>query len=198
MQNMKVFFTASMRGQKEFKAYYEKIYHTIEELGYTQLDDELINQKIRNFYDELEKKGRDAYVDLYKRKMRLIHEADICVFECSLHSLSIGFVIEKSIDLNKPTIALYYKDNLPHFLMGVDEEKLFIKSYTENNIKKVLKETLKDARERKDKRFNFFITPKLLLYLEKISKEQGVTKSKFIRSLIFEYMKKNPIGTSIS
>ncbi|HLD26817.1 MAG TPA: hypothetical protein VJB63_02585 [Patescibacteria group bacterium] len=195
---MKVFFTASMRGQKEFKEYYEKIYHTIEELGYTQLDDEVVKQNSSSFYDKLEKEGRNAYIELYKRNVRALHETDICIFECSVHSLSIGFVIQKSLDFNKPTIVLYYKDHLPHFLMGSDEEKLIIRSYTEHTIKKVLKETLKDARERKDKRFNFFITPKLLHYLEKISKEQGVTKSKFIRTLIFEYMKKNPLEIASS
>ncbi len=195
---MKVFFTASMRGQKEFREYYEKIYHTIEELGYTQLDDEVITSRRTAFYDKLEKEGRNAYIQLYKRSMQALHEADICIFECSVHSLSIGFVIQKSLDFNKPTIVLYYKNNLPHFLMGAQEEKLIVRSYTEHTIKKVLKETLKDARERKDKRFNFFITPKLLHYLEKISKEQGVTKSKFIRSLIFEYMKKNPLENSSS
>lgn len=190
---MKVFYTASMRGQKEFKKHYEKIYHTIEELGYTQLDDELIQGESNTYYDILAKQGRKAYMDLYKRTMRLLHEADICIFECSLHSLSIGFIIEKSLNLNKPTIVLYHKDNLPHLLMGVDEEKLLLRNYTDQNIKKVLKETLRAARERKDKRFNFFITPKLLHYLVKISKEQGITKSKFIRSLIFDYMKKNPL-----
>lgn len=195
---MKVFFTASMRGQKEFKEYYQKIYHTIKELGYTHLDDEIIQYASTTFYDKLEKEGRKAYVELYKKNMQALHEADICIFECSTHSLSIGFVIEKSLEFNKPTIVLYYKDNLPHFLMGAQEEKLVIRSYTEQTIKKVLKETLKDARERKDKRFNFFITPKLLHYLEKTSKEQGVTKSKFIRSLIFEYMKKNPLETHSS
>lgn len=187
-----------MRGQKIYRNYYQKIYHTIEELGYTHLDNDLITFNRTAYYDKFEKEGRSAYIDLYKRKMQALHEADICIFECSLHSLSIGFVIEKSLDFNKPTIALYYKDHLPHFLMGAQEEKLIIRSYTEQTIKRVLKETLKDARERKDKRFNFFITPKLLNYLEKISKQQGVTKSKFIRSLIFEYMKKNPLEQTAS
>lgn len=192
---MKVFFTASMRGQKPFRNYYEKIYHTIEELGYTQLSNEIIASNSTAFYDKLEKEGRSAYIALYKENMQALHEADICIFETSVHSLSIGFVIQKSLDFNKPTIVLYYKNHSPHFLMGSQEEKLIIRSYTEQTIKRVLKETLKDARERKDKRFNFFITPKLLNYLEKISKQQGVTKSKFIRSLIFEYMKKNPLET---
>lgn len=190
---MKVFFTASMRGQKQYKHLYEKIYRTIKDLGYESIDDEIISRNSNSYYHKLEKEGRKAYIDMYKNNIRSLNEADICVFECTLHSLSIGFVIQKALESNKPVIVLYYKDNLPHFLMGIQEEKLMIKSYTEDTIKKALKETLKEARERKDKRFNFFITPKLLNYLETTTKELGVTKSKFIRSLIFDYMKKNPL-----
>lgn len=190
---MKVFFTASMRGQGAFRTYYEKIYHEIKALGYEHLDHEVVNANRKEYYEKLETQGRKGYVDLYKRKMQYLHEADICIFECSLHSLSIGFVIQRALDFNKPTIVLYYKDSLPHFLMGVQEEQLIIRSYNEQNLKKVLKETLKDARQRKDKRFNFFISPKMLNYLESLAKQQGITKSRFIRTLIFEYMKNHPI-----
>ncbi|EKE15384.1 MAG: hypothetical protein ACD_12C00038G0001 [uncultured bacterium] len=190
---MKVFFTASMRGQKAFKKYYQKIYYEIEKLGYKHLDQEVIALNSKNYYQEIEKGGRKEQIALYKRKIQCLHEADICIFECSLHSLSIGYVIQKSLDFNKPTVVLYYKDNLPYFLMGAQEEKLIIRTYTEHNYKKILKATLKDARERKDKRFNFFISPKLLNFIEKTSKEQGITKSRLIRSLIFDYMKKNPL-----
>lgn len=72
----------------------------------------------------------------------------------------------------------------------MEEEKLIIKQYNEKNIKKVIKEAIDIARERRDKRFNFFISPKLLEYLEKASFNDGVTKSKFIRNLITEHMRK--------
>lgn len=188
---MKVFFTASLRGQNSFVKHYLSIYKTIEQLGYTHLDDEIFVLKKRAYYQQIEKEGRKGYVKLYRRKMQRLQEADICVFECSLHSLSIGFLIDKALESNKPTIALYYKDNIPHFLAGIQEEKLIVKSYNEKNYKKVIKEFLKEAREIKDKRFNFFISPKLLSYIETISKEQGVTKSRFIRSLIVEHMRIN-------
>jgi len=182
-----------MRGRDDFKIYYHKIYNEIKALGYEHLDHEIINFDRDHYYEKLEKEGRKGYVELYQKKMQYLHEADICVFECSLHSLSIGFIIQRALDFNKPTVVLYYKENLPHFLMGAQEEKLMIRSYNEQNMKKVLKEILKDAWERKDKRFNFFITPKMLNYLEKASKAEGVTKSKFIRSLIFWYMKNHPL-----
>jgi predicted DNA binding CopG/RHH family protein len=50
---------------------------------------------------------------------------------------------------------------------------------------------LDHAREKRDKRFNFFISPKLLEFLEKTSNGDGITKSKYIRNLIVEHMRQN-------
>lgn len=189
---MKVFFTASLRGKKEFDVYYQKIYQEIAGMGYEHLDNEILTKSMADFYEEMDG-GREAQVELYKKKIKYLQEADICIFETSLHSLTTGFLITKAIDYNKPTIVLYYKENLPYFLVGAQEEKLILRSYNQNNLKKVLNETFEDARERRDKRFNFFISPKLLIYLEKSSKDMGITKSKFIRNLIVEHMRKIPL-----
>jgi predicted DNA binding CopG/RHH family protein len=74
-------------------------------------------------------------------------------------------------------------------LTGIEDEKLIIRSYTEKNLKKILKEAIDLARQRSDKRFNFFISQKLLNYLESISKKEGINKSTFIRNLILEHMR---------
>ncbi len=187
---MKVFFTASQRGKKEFGPHYLSIQKGIKAAGYTLIEDDIASTAPNKLYDDLEGGGQKASVDFYKNKLEKIEKADMNVFECSTHSLSIGFVIEKSLQANKPTIVLYYKDLIPYFLTGSEDEKLLLKSYDDNNLTSVLNNSLTLARERRDKRFNFFISPKLLEYLEKTSKEQGVTKSKFIRNLILAHMKK--------
>lgn len=189
---MKIFFTASLRGGQDFTKYYKEIYDLIEELGHTNLDHEIFSLTSKDYYDLIEKEGRKAYVDLYKRKVKNIQEADLCIFEASLHSSSIGFEIHKALELNTPTLVLYYDDNIPHFLLGADDEKLIVKSYTDKNIKEVLQEAIEELQEVRDKRFNFFISPRLLTYLETTSKKFGITKSTFIRNLLNEHMKKNP------
>jgi hypothetical protein len=93
--------------------------------------------------------------------------------------------------MNKPTLVLYYKDNVQHFLAGAEDEKLLVKSYNETNLTNVLKESIEELKSFKDKRFNFFINPGLLTYLETTSKNLGLTKSNFIRNLIVDHMKKN-------
>lgn len=186
---MKVFFTASQRGKKEFGEYYKKIYQEIKNAGYDVVEDDLASLSVDQFYSKLEKGGRKTNIEFYKKKIQHIKEADIIILECSFHSLSIGYIIEKALELNKPTIVLYLRDNQPYFLEGVEDEKLIIKSYNDKNLARILIEVFELAKERRDKRFNFFISPKLLNYLESTSKKYSITKSTFIRNLILEHKK---------
>jgi predicted DNA-binding protein len=60
----------------------------------------------------------------------------------------------------------------------------------ENTLDQVIRDAVEKAQSLADKRFNFFISPSLLSYLNKASKEEGVTKSTFIRNLINDYKRK--------
>ncbi len=188
---MKVLFSASLRGRKYFDDQYQLIVKSIKELDATVIGNDALSPTNDHLYEELKKGGRQSNIEFYQREMKLIQEADVCVFECSTHSLSIGFSIQKTLEMNKPALVLYYEDNVPFFLSGAQDDKLIIKSYNEKNLKEVLREGLAEASEIRDKRFNFFINPGLLTYLEKTSKNLGITKSTFIRNLIVDHMKKN-------
>jgi predicted DNA binding CopG/RHH family protein len=186
---MKVFLNASPRGAKDFGEFYQKIYDELQKLGYYHVNDEIIKLSYDEFKDQM-KKGREAQVDLYNRKIKAIKSADICIYETSFHSLETGFLVNKSIEQGKPTIVLYYKEQVPYFISGIEDEKLIVKEYNDKNVKRMVKESIDVARERRDKRFNFFISPKLLEYLERASSNEGVTKSKFIRNLITDHMRR--------
>lgn len=187
---MRVYFTSSMRGKNFFERHYKEICQEIKNLGYQLQTDELLTNTVRDFYNKLEKSGRKAHVKLYKERLKFIRQADICVYECTIHSLSIGFLILKSLEMGKPTIVLYFKKNIPYFLVGIEEEKLIIKSYNNKSLKKNIKEVFVEAKKRRDKRFNFFISPEQLNYINTISKNKEITKSTFIRSLIARHRKK--------
>ncbi len=188
---MKILFSASLRGKKHFNSQYQQIVQIIKELGHSPLGTDYLSSMGDKIYEDLKKGGRQSNVDFYKREMKLIQQADICIFECSTHSLSIGFSVQKTLEMNKPAIVLYYKDNVPFFLSGAEDDKLILKNYDESNVKDVIRKTIDEASELRDKRFNFFINPSLLTYLENTSKSLGVTKSNFIRNLILDHMKKN-------
>ncbi len=188
---MKVFFNAPFRGKKIHEEYYSKIFFVIEKLGYGHLDRSIIEDNIDTHYKKIEERGDESYQQFYDATLGHLKAADVNVFECSFPSLGLGFQIEKSLEFNKPTIVLYQKGHIPHFLAGIKDEKLIIRSVNEKNLNDVLKTSFEEAKKRADKRFNFFISPHLLSYLNKVSKDQGVTKSMFIRSLLLDHMRKD-------
>ena len=176
-------------GLKEFGDNYHKIFKELELAEYVHVDDEIMRVPHDEFMKYMNK-GKQSYVEYNKRKLQAIQESDICVFEASFHALGVGFLIQRALDNAKPTIVLYYKKNVPMFLSGLTDEKLIIREYGDKDLRKVLKESLELARERRDKRFNFFLSPKLLEYLEDASTKEGVTKSKLIRDMIVNHMRK--------
>lgn len=187
---MRVFFSCSLQDEKFDNTLFHKIYKEIENLGYDHVDQEVVNLT-REQFNKLKEETREVQVKRYNDKLEAIKKADICIFETSPHSLSTGFLIHAALDQQKPTIALYYQDMVPFFLSGIENEKLMIQSYSEKTLKKVLRDLLEQAREKRDKRFNFFISPKLLEFLERASTGDGITKSKYIRNLIVEHMREH-------
>lgn len=187
---MKIFFTASQRGKEKFTKYYQVIENEIKRLGYNLIEDDLLTIKSNDFYSQFKENDQESHIKFYRDELKRLQDSEINIFECSFHSLSIGFIIEKSLELNKPTIVLYHKEYRPLFLSGVEDEKLIVKSYTEKDLARTLKNALNEAQDQRDKRFNFFISPRLLQYLEKACKKEGCTKSYFIRNLILEHKKK--------
>lgn len=190
---MKVFFVASLRGKQYYFSYYQKIYDIIKKAGYTHVDSDIIHDDYKEFYNRIEREGRKAFQKLYEKKINNIKSADICVFEVSLHSHSIGFEILKSLEYLKPTIALYLKDSIPHFLAGINDDKFILKEYTDNTIEMVVEKSLEEAVSIRDKRFNFFISPDLLNYLDNQSAKKGITKSAYLRNLIINDIEKNKL-----
>lgn len=175
----------------KFGDIYNQIFNLIESMGHKNLDNDIIKLNVDSFYEGINKQGQTASVELFKRKVQELKEADIAIFECSTHSLSIGYMVQKSLDLNKPTIVLYLKDEVPQFIIGDNNEKLIIKSYTKDTLDVVLKMTIEEASTLRDKRFNFFISPELLVYLDEVSRKNSISKSVFIRNLIEEHKKKD-------
>jgi len=187
---MKVFFDTTARRTPTVERYYKTIYKAIENLGCKHLFTDIMMDNRLNL-DEGEESFRKEYAEMYKERMRMLQESDINMFEATVSSLSTGFLIEKSLDLHKPTIVFYEQGNTPILIAGIKHDKLVTKPYTEATIPEVVKKALAEAQEIRDKRFNFFISPPLLKYLDKASAEMGVTKSTFIRNLILKHMKRN-------
>ncbi|MFW5703512.1 MAG: hypothetical protein ACOCXQ_01635 [Patescibacteria group bacterium] len=127
--------------------------------------------------------------DLHAQLSKAVKQAEIIVLLVDEVSIGAGILAEYCVSNSKPTLMLVASDLSDPLLSFIDDDKFLIKQYNDRNIKKVLLDGIRGAREKRDKRFNFFISPKLLDYLESTSKDEGITKSKFIRNLIIGDMR---------
>jgi len=190
---MKIFLISTPRGEGKVRKNYKLIYDEVQNLGYEHINNFIASSSIDIYYQEMHK-GRSEHIKFFNDMVKSIQAADICVFEASTPSFGVGFLIQRSIDYSKPTIVLYYKNDTPFFLSGIEDDKLIIKSYDEENYKNVIKSALESAREKRDKRFNFFLSPKLLQYIDDVSRERGITKSKLLRDMIVKHMRSSSEG----
>jgi len=188
---MKVYFSAPIKGTEKIENELKVMFTQITKLGHKHLDDYLERLKEGMiFYERMDKEGGKSRKDFFEQTIENIKLADVVVFECTVPSLGIGFQIEKALDYNKPTIVLYLKGYTPSFLAGTENDKLILKEYTSQNLVQVVDDAIEEAKHSSDKRFNFFISPLLLSYLQDESEKLDMTKSAFIRKLILEHKKR--------
>ena len=184
---MQVYFVASSRLVGKDRELYSQIYKTI------SLEHKMVSDKvwkwIKSGIEDL--KGDDqAKKENYNETLKAINKADIVIMEVSGHSMSMGYIISKALEINKPVIAMYTADAEPVFIAGMDNPKLILKEYNSQNVEKVIWESIKKAKGLIDVRFNFFVSPKILTYLDWVGQKRMIPKSVFLRNLIEREMKK--------
>lgn len=181
---MKIYFMSSPRGKKDHDKNYASIYKAVEELGHTHTTKFLINVDASKFY-------LTNIDDFFEETLKDLKRADVCIFEASIPSLAIGYLVNEAIKCSKPVIIFHTGEYIPHFLMGIHDENVQIVSYNEENLNQTLNFALNFAKDKSDVRFNFFISPSIGNYLDWISKHKNLPRSVYLRKLIEEDMKNN-------
>ncbi|MBU1088374.1 hypothetical protein KKA02_00630, partial [Patescibacteria group bacterium] len=74
---------------------------------------------------------------------------------------------------------------------SLDSDKLVNFVYDKKNLKEKLQKALIDAVGKIDVRFNFFVSPKILSYLDWVAKTKRIPRSVFLRGLIEKEMRKD-------
>lgn len=187
---MKVFFVASPRAIQKESGLYQEMYEAVRSncskmvgkmvLEFTGID-------LEGFYNRSHKER----IEHYKRTMAYVKEADVVVVEVSEHSMSMGYIVNKALEASKPVIALYREGFEPYFFSGIENEKLVIVKYKKNNFREMIADAFEKIRSLSDVRFNFFVSPKILAYLDWVAKRRMIPRSVFLRDLIEREMKKD-------
>lgn len=179
---MKVFFIAYLRSTDNYFNYYKKIFQLISEFGYQHVDDFVVKTDPKKFL---------KHAGLYENFVRNIKTSDILVTEISIHSLSLGFLMHEALGHGKPVIALYHESHDPYYTENMEDDKLQLIEYNSSNLRSRLERALDLAKKQVDIRFNFFIPPEIIVYLDWLSTEYRISKSTHIRNLIMKDIERN-------
>jgi hypothetical protein len=134
----------------------------------------------------------DARVNNYKRIVKWIDKADFSVIEGSFPStLHIGHEISLTLEKSKPVIVMYVAGAEPVVFKGLKDDRIIWVEYNEKNLDEKLNEAVDTAIKHADVRFNFFVSPKILAYLDWIAQKRMIPRSVFLRNLIEKEMKKD-------
>ncbi len=187
---MKIYFVASPRLVVKDPEMYRDIYRYLVKKN-VMLSDKLIewtNKKtLEEIYDESSKEVSEGC----KVAIEAVKKADIVMMEVSGHSTSMGYLISKALDFSKPVIALCKKGTKLIFLETINNPKFRLVEYDKKDIRSVLDSAIEEAKKTIDIRFNFFVSSKILTYLNWISRNRDIPRSVFLRDLIEREMKKD-------
>lgn len=179
---MKIFFTASYYGKKNYQKQYDLIRTTIR-----KFTPDLISPEEGNYLDVIDAQTRkrlEGNHELlhYEAIRQGIHLADAVIIEASQEDIQLGHEVTMAITEKKPVLVLSTHED---FSKKIIHEYLFGAKYTTSSLSGTIQDFLSRVREmRQAKRFNMFLYPTQVEYLDTISKENGMNMSEYIRHLI--------------
>jgi hypothetical protein len=186
---MKVYFIASSRLVGKEPGLYGDMYKLISS-NYKMVSNRVL-QWSKMGAEEIAKMVLEKRRENYEEAVKDIKKADLVVMEVSGHSMSMGYLMRLSLDFCKPVVALYQEPHPPVFIQGVSDPKLLIRGYKRDSWEEIVNESIKKAESLIDVRFNFFVPPKILAYLDWVSQKKMVPRSVFLRNLIEKQIRKD-------
>ena len=186
---MQIYFVASSRLVAKDVSLYSRMYKKI--CNEHKMVSDKVLKWIKTGIKDLSKESIETKKENYLDIIKCIKKADIVVMEISGHSVSMGFILSKAMEENKPVIAMYTSDMDPVFVKGIVNSKLIMAEYDKNNLEQVISDSINKAKCLVDMRFNFFVSPKILNYLDWVGQKRMIPKSVFLRNLIEREMRKD-------
>lgn len=185
--DVKVYFSASRFYREENRQNCTKIIEILRQNGLRVMDNSQIASSTGTFEMPDEEKAM-----IYKNMLKMMDRSDICIFEASHPStLHIGHEMSVALEKGKVVVVLYTKQHEPILFRGIEEVKIIWVEYNSANLEKKLVEAIDKAKKTTDVRFNFFVSPKILSYLDWVAKKRMIPRSVFLRELIEREMKKD-------
>jgi len=178
---MLIYFFATTSQTQTYQQNYMDIIHTIEKLGHKVIY-EPMEEDSRQQQQSMTPAERQVF---YRRFVQQVNKCDMVIAEVSYpSSINIGYRISIAIEKNKPVLALHAKDKASPFLDGNTADRFLYEEYSPTTIRKTIERAINFAEQHTDARFNFFISPRHINFLDFISRKRKIPKSVYLRELI--------------
>lgn len=186
---MKLCFVASIKGKREMEGDYEEVVRVMKKFGSKVFSDHVM----KHSQEDIDSLDRDKKVEFHKKVIDLIKKVDVVVAEATSPSMSVGYLISVALECSKPTVLLYKGGNEPNILTTIERsDKLLVGRYNnKGELEGILGKLLEVAGSKGDVRFNFFVSPRILSYLDWVAQKRMVPRSVFLRDLIEKEMRKD-------
>jgi len=183
---MNIYFTASLSGKGQYLKHYQAIIKAVRKLGHKLTTDNVTAREPDDVWKETDIEAEKYY----KKMLAWIKKADIVIAEVSYPSTGVGYEASLALNEGKPVIALHVKGKEAYLLEGSQLDKLQVVEYEIGHLSKILKRSIEEAKDTMDVRFNFFVSPKIVHFLDWISKTKKMPRAVYLRRLIESDMKK--------
>ena len=178
---MKVFYTASFSGKKKYQKYYDLVLPAIEKNKVELIATEKGNYKQILSQEEKAKLPTERLIH-YEAIRKGILWADAVIIEISHEDFQLGHEATLAIQAKKPVLCLSIHEN---FTEKINNPYFFGAKYNEYTVEEIIDGFIgRSAKHQLTQRFNLFLSPNQIQYLEKISKDKKLNKSEYFRSLI--------------
>lgn len=178
---MRVFFTASYTGKEKYQNEFDLVRNAIKKTGV-----ELLSPEEGNYLSLL----KDKDFNKLKSKQKIHYEAikrgiqwaQAVIIEISHEDFQLGHETTLAIQAKKPVLCLsIHKD----FSGKITNPYFHGAKYNEYNIEEIIDNFIKNSeKEALSERFNLFLSPRQVVYLEGVSKRSGMNMSEYVRMLI--------------
>lgn len=187
---MKIFLSASIYGKQHLEDSCKKIVALTKKSKNTIIADHILDTT----NEQMAQWKKDQDIKFHNFVMNGVKNSDAVFAEISHPSTSVGYLIAIAAQAGKPVVCFYNGKQKPHLFNTLEEQndKFAVVEYTSlSDLDKLVPEMIEFIHEGQDTRFNFFVTPKHINYLNWIAKTRRIPRSVFLRRLIEDEMKKN-------
>lgn len=187
---MRIFLSASIYGKQHLEDSCKKIVELTKKSGHKIISDHILkttNKQMAQWKKDKDIKYHNFVIDGIKN-------ADAVFAEISHSSTSVGYLIALAAQAGKPVVCFYNGEEKPHLFATLEEQndKFVVAQYKNvEDLNKLVPKMIDFINEGQDTRFNFFVTPKHINYMNWIAKSKRIPRSVFLRRLIEQEMKSN-------